>query len=60
MQKQKIRAQQHAIVHALLHGQPLCGFTHNLPKDWPEGHVWTGKEDVQNITCPHCKAEATK
>ena len=27
-------------VHALRHGQPLCGFDPRVPADWPEGHAW--------------------
>lgn len=47
-------------VHALLHGQPLCKFSREMPREWPTGHVWTGVENLENINCPPCKAEAEK
>jgi hypothetical protein len=28
------------VVHTLLHGLPLCGFTTLPPNDWPAGHYW--------------------
>ena len=27
-------------VHALKHGLPMCGFSRELPADWPDGHAW--------------------
>ncbi len=45
-------------VHALLYGQPLCGFSDTVPANWPEGHVWTYVADIKNITCASCKARA--
>jgi hypothetical protein len=60
MQKQMIATQEGSMVHALWHGRPLCGFSDRVPRDWPAGHIWTGKDDVNNISCPGCKAEALK
>lgn len=28
------------IVHVLLRGLPLCGFTRDVPARWPKGHRW--------------------
>ena len=46
------------IVHALLYGLPLCGFSSRTPGNWPEGHMWVGVKDVERISCPRCKEEA--
>ncbi|QQR65297.1 hypothetical protein IPH92_01810 [Candidatus Kaiserbacteria bacterium] len=43
------------IVHALSHGQPLCGFSTDAPAFWPAGHVWTRVSDRENINCSGCK-----
>ena len=48
------------IVHALLYGQPLCGFSTGVPRDWPPDHKWTQVSDLGNINCPGCKDEAEK
>ncbi len=47
-------------VHALREGLPLCGFSRDVPVNWPEGNFWTSAENVKCITCPTCKAEAEK
>lgn len=44
-------------VHVLLHGLPLCGFTKDVPRDWPDGHVWIHRE---HITDPEAKKDACK
>lgn len=30
------------VIHILHGGLPLCGFTRDLPRDWPDGHSWIG------------------
>lgn len=45
-------------VHALLHGQPLCGFSTDVPASWPHSHVWTDVSDLKNINCSGCKQKA--
>ena len=47
-------------IHALLHGRPLCGFSSDVPTNWPLGHLWTDSRDVKNITCPGCREAAEK
>lgn len=46
------------IVHGLLAGLPLCRFTDEVPRDWPEGHVWTELGDTEHMTCAECKSRA--
>ena len=29
-------------VHVLHKGLPLCGFTRDIPAEWPPGHSWLG------------------
>ena len=41
------------IVHVLVAGRPKCGFTTDLPKDWPVGHVWVQAGDPA-VTCGGC------
>lgn len=48
------------VVHVLLYGLPLCLFTRDFPRDWPEGHVWTEHTDMDNISCSGCKEKAEK
>lgn len=45
-------------VHALLHSLPLCGFSQDVPDNWPERHFWTEVGDVGNINCLSCKEAA--
>jgi len=50
--------------HVLRAGFPLCGFTRELPKDWPAGHVWLSephfaealstKEIPKGLACSTC------
>lgn len=47
------------IVHILYHGQPLCGFSSEVPAHWPSGHLWVCVEDKERATCPECKKELT-
>lgn len=44
-------------VHVLLHGFALCEFTLRVPRDWPEGHVWIGKDQRED---PKAKEKACK
>ncbi len=46
------------IVHALLHGLPLCEFSIDVPAKWPPGHQWTEIRDIGNINCTGCKRKA--
>ncbi len=46
---------ENRIVHALLEGRVLCGFSSDVPANWPPGHVWTQVTDLTNINCPECK-----
>jgi hypothetical protein len=32
-------------IHILRHGFPLCGFSDDVPVNWPEGHLWLGLDD---------------
>lgn len=56
------------IVHFLLHGLPVCGFSNEMPVSWPPGHVWVGPGIVgpgivgpggrfNDVNCDGCKAE---
>jgi hypothetical protein len=45
------------MVHILRYGRPLCGFSDDIPRDWPDGHMFVsfgGSED--DVTCGGCKA----
>jgi len=45
-------------VHVLHRALPLCGFSTELPRRWPEGHrwvslfEWVGEPSL--ATCPEC------
>jgi len=48
------------VVHVLVAGRPKCGFTTDLPKDWPVGHIWVAPAWLGDIgdpavTCEGCK-----
>jgi hypothetical protein len=47
-------------VHILHHGLPLCGFSHELPRDWPPGHKWVGKDEAELATCALCQDRANQ
>jgi len=55
-----VEKNHHMIVHAVIHGSPLCGFSNDFPKNWPEGNIWTDENDIKNINCPTCKEEAIR
>jgi len=44
------------VVHLLWHGLPLCGFTLEMPCDWPDGHVWTTLRS--EVSCTGCARRA--
>ena len=51
---------QNAIVHGLMAGSPLCGFTQAKPVDWPVGNIWVDVAlAAEKITCLGCKRVAT-
>lgn len=53
-------------IHILLHGYPMCGFDMRVPRDWPDGHAWIRREDLNDSfyqeelkrkdleVCPEC------
>jgi hypothetical protein len=44
-------------VHVLAAGHPLCRFTAEAPIDWPIGHCWLARDEIEDpaeITCPVC------
>jgi hypothetical protein len=45
------------VVHVLVTGYPLCGFSNALPKDWPVDHRWVSTTDSKDANCPGCKAK---
>lgn len=48
------------IVHILHYGQPLCGFSSDVPAKWPLGHRWVPVTDKNRATCPFCKTKSTE
>lgn len=59
---QQLAAQAHhdsspaGLVHALLAGQPLCGFTSETPDKWPAGNSWVAFSGfAPGVTCGKCK-----
>lgn len=37
-------------VHVLKHGLPRCGFSKEVPRDWPRGNVWVAtQEELQEL-----------
>ena len=45
------------VVHVLLYGLPLCGFSRDLPAQWPDGHVWTHLGSDDPVSCRACAAQ---
>ena len=44
-----------AAVHVLWHGLPLCKFSREMPRFWPEGHRWVHPWDADKLaTCRQC------
>lgn len=46
------------IIHGTMNEKPLCRFSNELPKNWPDGHERVDARWVDSITCPKCKTEA--
>lgn len=42
-------------IHVLVHGLPICGFSHELPCNWPLGHKWVRAEEHSDATCSSCR-----
>lgn len=47
-------------MHVLEGGLPLCGFSNELPRDWPTGHRWTERGQLEQAAeigdvCLMCK-----
>ncbi len=43
------------VKHGVREGRSLCGFTDNLPHDWPRGHEPVPFFRPEEITCPMCQ-----
>ena len=46
------------LVHVLVAGYAACRFTTDAPIDWPIGHCWLGRDEIEDpteITCPVCR-----
>lgn len=43
-------------IHVLHHGRAICGFSHDVPRTWPPGHVWVSTLERSDATCPQCVA----
>lgn len=41
------------VVHFLWYGLPLCRFSTELPRNWPNGHVWSNVRS--ELTCADCR-----
>ncbi len=48
------------VVHGLRAGYPLCDFTRDTPRDWPQGHVWVRYDDPEKMNCQLCIRQAIK
>lgn len=49
------------MVHVLLYGLPMCGFTTNVPVRWPANHRWIGAtEDHADVNCKGCMEAVRK
>ncbi|OGY99349.1 MAG: hypothetical protein A3B13_02950 [Candidatus Liptonbacteria bacterium RIFCSPLOWO2_01_FULL_45_15] len=48
------------MIHGIQSGLPLCGFSHDVPKNWPNGHTFVLFYDVENMTCSSCRQEARR
>jgi hypothetical protein len=46
------------VVHVLLEGRPLCGFSPAPPNEWRPNHRWTRIDDLDNVTCKDCLIRA--
>jgi len=41
-------------MHLLSAGLPLCGFTTQMPREWPEDHMWLGLNEKDRPLPPGC------
>ena len=48
------------VIHILRAGLTLCGFSREVPRDWPEGHKWVAESDEPLATCVSCKDTLSK
>lgn len=48
------------VVHAMMSGKPMCGFTNTTPIHWLPRHSWVAFHEVARVTCPTCKERAEK
>lgn len=50
------------VVHVLRHGFPLCEFSREVPRDWPDGHVWVSYRDplARQASCGRCARQAQR
>lgn len=42
------------MVHLLVAGRAVCGFSRLVPRDWPAGHVWVGISGAHQASCKTC------
>lgn len=42
-------------IHLLVGGRPACGFSDDVPSNWPAGHVWLDDTASESVTCPQCR-----
>ena len=53
------RGQWIDVVHVLLAGYPLCGFSRGVPSTWPRGHKWARLDtELEHANCEACKTAA--
>jgi hypothetical protein len=45
------------LVHVLVGGWPLCGFSRDVPGSWPAGHRWVRVGEPE-ANCPACLKRA--
>jgi hypothetical protein len=43
-----------SIVHIVINGHPLCGFTSDPPAKWPENQMAVEPEEAHYCNCWHC------
>lgn len=51
---------QNIVFHGLLGEHALCGFSPHIPALWPNDHTSVRYDQIDNITCPECRAVAEK
>lgn len=49
-----------AVVHVLVAGFPLCGFSMQPPTKWPQEHSWVHEAEAVEATCERCCEEVSK